>query len=89
MTLQIGYAQAVLAPSLGKPLFLAGFGRHRRAETIHDVFYGPAPWLFATLLQPLFPPPGLSGAPTCLLGTVQATVGLVAAKEKQLCNGKI
>ena len=39
MTLQIGYAQAVITPSLTRPVFLAGFGRNRRAETVHDDLY--------------------------------------------------
>ena len=36
MTLQIGFAQALITPSLDRPVFLAGFGRNRRAETVHD-----------------------------------------------------
>ncbi len=31
-----GYAQEIITPTLGKPVFLAGFGNNRRAETIHD-----------------------------------------------------
>lgn len=34
--LQCGYAQDRITPSLGRPVFLAGFGQNRRAETIHD-----------------------------------------------------
>ncbi len=34
--MKIGYSQAVITPSLDKPVFLAGFGNDRRAQTIHD-----------------------------------------------------
>ncbi len=34
--MKIGYAQQFITPSLDKPVFLAGFGNNRRAETIHD-----------------------------------------------------
>jgi hypothetical protein len=37
--MKIGYAQNVITPSLDKPVFLAGFGNNRRAETIHDDLY--------------------------------------------------
>lgn len=37
--MKIGYAQNTLTPSLDKPVFLAGFGNNRRAETIHDDLY--------------------------------------------------
>jgi hypothetical protein len=37
--MKIGYAQDVITPSLDKPVFLAGFGNNRRAETIHDDLY--------------------------------------------------
>ena len=30
MTFKIGYAQAVITPSLARPVYLAGFGRNRR-----------------------------------------------------------
>lgn len=36
MTLNVGYAENVITPSLGQPVFLAGFSKNRRAETIHD-----------------------------------------------------
>lgn len=39
MPFKIGYAQATITPLLDKPVFLAGFGRNRRAETIHDDLY--------------------------------------------------
>jgi hypothetical protein len=39
MTLEAGYAQAVIAPSLDQPVYLAGFGPNRRAESIHDQLY--------------------------------------------------
>lgn len=34
--MQIGYARNVITPGLDKPVYLAGFGQNRRAETIHD-----------------------------------------------------
>jgi hypothetical protein len=37
--MKIGYAQAVITPTLDKPVFLAGFGQNRRAESIHDDLY--------------------------------------------------
>jgi len=36
MMLQIGYSRAIITPSLEHPVFLAGFGQNRRAQTIHD-----------------------------------------------------
>jgi hypothetical protein len=36
MTIHIGFAQAPITPSLDRPVFLAGFGRDRRAESVHD-----------------------------------------------------
>jgi len=39
MSLRSGYAQAIITPSLDKPVYLAGFGRDRRAETVHDELY--------------------------------------------------
>ena len=37
--MKIGYAQTVITPSLDKPVYLAGFGQNRRAETVHDDLY--------------------------------------------------
>jgi hypothetical protein len=34
--MKVGYAQAIITPSLQKPVFLAGFGSNRRAENVHD-----------------------------------------------------
>jgi hypothetical protein len=34
--MKIGYAQQFITPSLDHPVYLAGFGNNRRAETIHD-----------------------------------------------------
>jgi hypothetical protein len=34
--LSVGYAQEVITPDLSRPVFLAGFDRNRRAQTIHD-----------------------------------------------------
>lgn len=34
--MKLGFAQAVITPRLDKPVFLAGFGHNRRAETVHD-----------------------------------------------------
>jgi hypothetical protein len=39
MTLQIGFAQQIITPSLDRPVYLAGFGRNRRAWAIHDDLY--------------------------------------------------
>ena len=36
MMLQLGYSQAIITPLLDQPIFLAGFGQNRRAETVHD-----------------------------------------------------
>ena len=36
MTFMAGYAQAIITPTLDRPVYLAGFGRGRFAETIHD-----------------------------------------------------
>jgi len=35
----VGYAQAVITPSLDRPVFLAGFGNDRRAISVHDDLY--------------------------------------------------
>ncbi|RPI32706.1 MAG: hypothetical protein EHM70_08255 [Chloroflexota bacterium] len=40
--MKIGYAQTAITPCLDKPVFLAGFGNNRRAETIHDDLYARA-----------------------------------------------
>ena len=40
--MKIGYAQTTITPSLDKPVFLAGFGNNRRAQTIHDDLYARA-----------------------------------------------
>ncbi len=37
--MKVGYAQDIITPSLDKPVYLAGFGNNRRAETIHDDLY--------------------------------------------------
>lgn len=37
--MNVGYAQAIITPSLDKTVFLAGFGQNRRAESIHDDLY--------------------------------------------------
>ena len=42
MPVQIGYAQAVITPSLARSIFLAGFGRNRRAVSVHDDLYARA-----------------------------------------------
>lgn len=38
----IGYAQTVITPSLDRPVYLAGFGRNRRADAVHDDLYARA-----------------------------------------------
>jgi hypothetical protein len=42
MTLQVGYAQATITPALERPVYLAGFGRNRTAESVHDDLYARA-----------------------------------------------
>ena len=42
MSLQIGYAQSVITPSLERPVYLAGFGRNRKAVSVHDGLYARA-----------------------------------------------
>jgi hypothetical protein len=37
--MKLGYAQEVITPSLDRPVYLAGFGQDRRAETVHDDLY--------------------------------------------------
>lgn len=37
--LQIGYAQDTITPNLERPVYLAGFGQDRRAESVHDDLY--------------------------------------------------
>jgi hypothetical protein len=39
MPLLAGYAEQVITPSLDRPVYLAGFGQNRRAESIHDNLY--------------------------------------------------
>jgi hypothetical protein len=34
--MKIGYAQTVITPSLERPVYLAGFGNNRLAESVHD-----------------------------------------------------
>jgi hypothetical protein len=36
MNLLAGYAQSTITPDLSKPVFLAGFGQNRKAQSIHD-----------------------------------------------------
>lgn len=40
--MKIGYAQTAITPSLDRPVYLAGFGQNRRAESIHDDLYARA-----------------------------------------------
>src|SRR5262245_27660810 len=39
MTLQAGFAQRIITPGLDRPVYLAGFGRNRRAQAVHDDLY--------------------------------------------------
>jgi hypothetical protein len=39
MVFQVGYAQEIITPSLERPVYLAGFGRNRRAQSVHDDLY--------------------------------------------------
>jgi len=40
--MKVGYAQQIITPSLDRPVFLAGFGQNRRAQTVHDDLYARA-----------------------------------------------
>ena len=40
--MEVGYAQSVITPGLDRPVYLAGFGRDRRAQTVHDDLYARA-----------------------------------------------
>lgn len=40
--MNIGYAQQAITPLIDKPVYLAGFGNDRRAQTIHDELYARA-----------------------------------------------
>jgi hypothetical protein len=40
--MKIGYAQDIITPKLDRPIFLAGFGQNRRAQTIHDDLFARA-----------------------------------------------
>ena len=40
--MKVGYAQIIITPALDKPVYLAGFGQNRRAESIHDDLYARA-----------------------------------------------
>ena len=42
MSLQIGYAQQIITPSLDRPVYLAGFGKNRVAKSVHDDLYARA-----------------------------------------------
>jgi hypothetical protein len=39
MRFQAGYAQAAITPDLTRPVYLAGFGRNRRAKRLQVVLY--------------------------------------------------
>ena len=39
MTLTVGYAQTTITPALDRPVYLAGFGRNRRAQSVHDELF--------------------------------------------------
>lgn len=39
VTFQVGYAQRVITPKLKRPIFLAGFGQNRPAQSVHDDLY--------------------------------------------------
>ena len=40
--MKLGYAQTIITPSLDRPVYLAGFGKDRIAESIHDDLYARA-----------------------------------------------
>ena len=37
--MKLGYAQIEITPALDRPVYLAGFGQNRCAESIHDPLY--------------------------------------------------
>lgn len=37
--MQVGTAQTVITPALDRPIYLAGFGQNRRAQTVHNDLY--------------------------------------------------
>ena len=37
--MKLGYAQSIITPSIERPVYLAGFGQNRIAESIHDDLY--------------------------------------------------
>jgi len=71
MTLSIGYAQSVITPSLAKPVFLAGFGQNRQAQTIHDDLFVRA---LALRSQASSPPKTLVLAALDLIGLFRMVV---------------
>jgi len=40
--MKVGFAQSIITPSLDDPVFLAGFGHNRRAESVHDELFARA-----------------------------------------------
>ncbi len=42
MTLYVGYAQNPISPDLSRPVYLAGFERNRRAQSVHDDLFARA-----------------------------------------------
>jgi hypothetical protein len=40
--MKLGYAQTIITPSIERPVYLAGFGKDRIAESIHDDLYARA-----------------------------------------------
>ena len=40
--MKVGFAQTIITPSLDRPVFLAGFGHNRHAESIHDDLFARA-----------------------------------------------
>jgi hypothetical protein len=40
--MKAGYAQAIITPPLDKPVYLAGFGQNRQAESVHDDLFARA-----------------------------------------------
>lgn len=40
--MKIGYAQQTITPRLDRPVYLAGFGQNRRAQSVHDDLYARA-----------------------------------------------
>lgn len=84
MTLTMGYAQNVITPSLERPVFLAGFGRNRTAESVHDDLTVRAVALTQGETQLVVAALDLIGLPRHHCREIEQRVGQQAAKTPLL-----